>query len=229
MDTLDLATLILAAVAFVASHLGISSTALRPWLVGRLGRPRYLALYSIVSLACLAWLIWAYGNAPFLPLWPESEATRWLAVAVMPVALIFVAGALRRDNPTLMTARPGSLVLDRGGIFAITRHPLMWGIGLTAIIHILATGDLSSLILFGAVGGLALVGTVLQDARKRREDPALWSDLAAGTSNLPFSAILAGRAKLQPKRLAGAVVAGLAIYALLLASHEFLFGLSPLP
>jgi uncharacterized membrane protein len=229
MDTLDITSLIVAAVGFVACHLGISSTPLRPWLIQRLGRDRYRAFYSLLSILCLAWMVWSYGNAPFLPLWRESAATRWLALIVMPFAMILIIGALRRDNPTLLIYQPGRFLPDFGGIFAITRHPLMWGLGVTAILHILATGDLASLILFGAIGGLALAGTVLQDIRKRREDPVLWSDLAGNTSNVPFQAFLAGRAKLHPKRLWVPVLTGLAAYGVLLAAHEFLFGISPLP
>jgi uncharacterized membrane protein len=219
--------LVLAAAAFVGGHLGISSTPLRPRLIARLGEQRYRALYAALAILCLIWLIWAYRNTPFLPLWPEDETTRWLALIAMPVALILIVGALRPDNPTLMGGRSDRFVAD--GLFAITRHPLMWGIGLTAIVHILALGDLTSLIFFGAIGGLALVGTTLQDARKRREDPALWSSLAATTSNVPFLAIFSGRATLRLKRLWAPVLFGLISYGVLLAGHETLFGLSPFP
>jgi uncharacterized membrane protein len=227
MEAQDLAMLVLAAAAFVGGHLGISSTSLRGRLIARIGLDRYRALFSVLALACLAWLIWAYVNVPFFPLWPEGEATRWLTLALMPVALIFITGALRPDNPTLMNNRPDHFTPY--GLFTITRHPLMWGIGLTAIVHILALGDLASLVFFGAIGGLALVGTTLQDARKRKENPSLWSSLVASTSNVPFQAIIAGRATLQWKGLWAPILIGLATYGVLLAAHEFLFGLSPLP
>ncbi|PKU25301.1 NnrU family protein [Telmatospirillum siberiense] len=223
----DFLSLILAAAAFLGSHLGVSSTPLRPWLVARLGRQRYLGLYSLVSILCLVWMILAYGDAPFLPLWPESCPARCLAVIAMPASMILIVGALTPANPTLLIHRAGTF--DASGLFAITRHPLMWGIGLACAVHILATGDLASLILFGAVGGLALAGTACQDARKRREDPALWTALAASTSNIPFAALLRGRAGLRGKGLRWPVIGGLAAYALLLAAHGTLFGVSPLP
>lgn len=227
MDALDLILLVLAAVLFVGGHLGVSSTSLRPRLIARFGLQRYRALYSLGAAASLVFLIWAYRNAPFLPLWPESVATRWLALVVMPFALMFLVGALRPDNPTLMDNRLGDALPE--GLFAITRHPMMWGIGLTAIVHILALGDLTSVILFAAIGGLALGGTALQDARKRKEDPARWSRLAATTSNIPFQALLAGRVTVRWKRLLGPIVIGVVSYALLLGGHEFLFGLSLFP
>jgi uncharacterized membrane protein len=39
-----------AAVILLASHLGISSTPLRAWLVARLGERVYLVLYSLIAL-----------------------------------------------------------------------------------------------------------------------------------------------------------------------------------
>ncbi|MDR3438703.1 NnrU family protein [Telmatospirillum sp.] len=227
MDTPDLIPLILAAAAFVGSHLGVSSTRLRPWLIARLGRGAYLGLYSALSVACLVWLIFAYADTPFLPLWPETRAARWLTVGLMPVALILLVGGLRPDNPTLLIHRADSIVEPPHGILAVTRHPMMWGIGLTAILHLLAAGDLSSLIMFGSVSGLALGGTILQDARKRQEDPALWTRLAAQTSHLPFLAILQGRAHVTGRALAVPVIGGLVLYGLMLAAHQSLFGISP--
>lgn len=224
----DFLWLFLAAAAFLGSHLGVSSTPLRPWLVARLGRTRYLGLYSLVSIVCLIWLVLAYGSAPYAPLWPETTAGRILGLAVMPFAMILIVGALTPANPTLLIHKAGRF--DASGLIAITRHPLMWGIALSSAVHILATGDLSSVILFGALAVLALGGAACQDARKRREDPELWRRLEASSSYLPFAAIVKGRARPSGKGLLWPLVGGLAAYIVLaLALHRILFGVSPLP
>lgn len=224
----DFLWLILAALAFLGSHLGVSSTPLRHHLVARLGRERYLLLYSLVSIVCLVWLILAYGSAPYAPLWPESTAARVLGLIVMPFAMILIVGALTPANPTLLIHKSGSF--DPSGLFAITRHPLMWGIAIASAVHILAAGDLSSVILFGAMAVLALAGAAFQDARKRQEDPALWRTLEASTSYLPFAAILKGRARLSGRQLRWPVIGGIGAYiALALVLHRILFGVSPLP
>ena len=49
--------LLAAAALLLASHYGISSTPLRAWLVARIGERPYLALYSLVALGALVWLI----------------------------------------------------------------------------------------------------------------------------------------------------------------------------
>lgn len=225
MDTPDLVPLLLAAIAFVGSHIGVSSTPLRPLLIARLGRGVYLGLYSLVSILCLIWLVAAFAATPFLPLWPETHWARWIAVALMPLALILVAGGLSPANPTLLIHRAGGPTPR--GVFAITRHPMMWGIALTAILHLLASGDAASLILCGAMAVLALVGAAFQDRRKRTEDPAGWRVLAAETSFWPFQALAAGRTRLAPRALVLPVVAGLAAYLVMAAVHQNLFGVSP--
>ncbi|MBN33412.1 MAG: hypothetical protein CMM46_01300 [Rhodospirillaceae bacterium] len=38
-----------------------------------------------------------------------------------------------------------------GGIFSITRHPLLWGIALWALAHLIANGDVASLLFFASI------------------------------------------------------------------------------
>ncbi len=58
-----MAMLALATAVFLATHY-VSSTPLRSGLVALLGENGYLGLYTLVSLATLAWMIWAYVKAP---------------------------------------------------------------------------------------------------------------------------------------------------------------------
>jgi uncharacterized membrane protein len=57
----------------------------------------------------------------------------------------------------------------------------MWAIALWAAAHILARGDLASSIFFGGFLAVALLGTVLIDARKRAAFGADWRRFAAVT------------------------------------------------
>jgi uncharacterized membrane protein len=188
--------LALAAIVFVGSHIAISSTWLRADLVGRLGERAYLGLYSAVSLILLAWLIRAYGAAGTVRLWWTPPWLIVLPLVVMPFALLFVVCGLTQRNPTAA----GATGLGTGdsrpapGIFAVTRHPVLWGIGLWAIVHFLVNGDLASIILFGSLAFLALYGTHLIDAKKQRTWPAAdWQRFSAATSNLPFAALASSR------------------------------------
>jgi uncharacterized membrane protein len=66
--------LVVAALFFVGTHLGVSSSALRPALVGRLGERAYLALYSLLSLLAIVWLVSAWNSAPQVQLWTPGPA-----------------------------------------------------------------------------------------------------------------------------------------------------------
>ncbi|WP_142848867.1 NnrU family protein [Telmatospirillum sp. J64-1] len=224
MFTASLTELSLAALAFTGGHFLLSSTPLRGYLAGRLGEKGFLGVFSLLSLAALAWLILSYRQAPYVEFWMPAVWSRHLSLTFMPVALVLFAGSLRRDNPTATTGRTDGLDPNRLGIFAVTRHPMMWGTGLWAGLHLLANGDAASLILFGGILVLALGGTVAIDRKLRRRDPLAFARLAAVTSNLPFAAVLAGRNRLGREGMLWPVAIGLALYALLIWLHPLLFG-----
>jgi uncharacterized membrane protein len=81
------------------------------------------------------------------------------------------------------------------GIIRITRHPIMWGVMLWAIAHIMARGDVKSLVFFGGFLALAALGSVFMDRRKRSNPD--WPRFAAVTSRVPFVAIAQGRNRLD--------------------------------
>lgn len=218
-----------AALAFAGGHFLLSSAPLRSRLVGRLGDTRFQALYSLFAAATLIWLVASYIAAPFVEVLTPAAWSRHLSLALMPLALILVVAALRKDNPTSGTGDPGAVDFDRMGVFAVTRHPMMWGIALWAGLHLLANGDAASLIFFGAFLVLALGGTVAIDGKKRARRPDAWRALAARTSNVPFLALLQGRARFSRHRLALPTAIGLGVYLLALWLHPWLFGADPLP
>jgi uncharacterized membrane protein len=100
----------------------------------------------------------------------------------------------------------------------ITRHPIMWGIMLWAAAHILARGDLKSLVFFGGFLVLAAVGTLSMDSRKRRNPD--WPRFAAVTSHVPFVAIAQGRNRVVWREIGWLRPAiGLAAFLLVLVFH----------
>ena len=82
--------LVLAATFLLVSYVGLSSAGLRTRLAENLGRRVFLILYSVVSLA---WMIAAYGNAPFMEVWSQSPGTKWTLILLMSlVCILLVAG-----------------------------------------------------------------------------------------------------------------------------------------
>src|SRR5688572_31634979 len=93
-------SLVIATAAFLATHF-VSSTPLRARLVRALGEWPYRGAYSLVALATLAWMIWAYAAAPReAPLWTPLPLAPLIA---MPLAFILIACGYWR-NPTMVGA-----------------------------------------------------------------------------------------------------------------------------
>lgn len=222
--------LTIAALFLIGTHFGIASTPLRAELIGRVGERGYRTLYSLLALVALAWLIMAWRTAPLVPIWQAGPGLRHLVVMLMPLAFLLVVCAVTAPNPTVVGQKPDP---DAGapatGIVRVTRHPFMWGVGVWALLHLLANGDEASVVFFGTFAVLALGGTVLIDARRTRENAPGWGVFLQTTSNLPFAAILQHRQRLVPGEIGlWRVATALALYVLLLWLHPRLFGVSPL-
>ena len=211
-----------ASAAFLLTHF-VSSTPLRGALVKAMGEWPYRGLYSLVALLTLGWMIWAYGNAPRELLW---TGPRWLPAVVMPFAFVLIVCGYWR-NPTMVGADRLLKSDDPArGMIRITRHPIMWGVMLWAVAHVIARGDLKSLIFFGAFLLLAAVGTLSMDARKKSNPD--WPRFAAVTSHVPFVAIIQGRNRLAWSEIGWMRPAiGLLAFGGFFAGHQWLFGARP--
>lgn len=224
--------LIIACGLFLGIHFFVSGTALRGVIVGRIGEGPYQAVYSLVSIGALAWLIWAYGAAPVVPLWDRYAVLDWIALIVMlPAVVLFVAGLTTR-NPT--SVGQGKVLKDDNpavGIVKLTRHPFLWAVALWGLAHVLVNGDGASLVLFGGLALLALIGSRSIDAKRAKRDPEAWARFSAVTSWLPFAAIAQGRASLSLGEIGWwRLLLGLVLYALLVSGlHLLVFGVSALP
>lgn len=206
--------LIAATIAFLATHF-VTSTPLRPALVSAMGEWPYRGVYSLVAFITLGWMIWAYVGAPREFLW---SGFRPLPYVVMPLAFVLIACGYWR-NPTMVGADKLLKSDDPArGVIRITRHPIMWGVMLWAAAHMLARGELKSLVFFGAFVALAAVGTLAMDRRKRSNPD--WPRFAAVTSHIPFVAIAQGRNRLVWREIGWLRPAlGLAAFFAVLAFH----------
>ncbi len=213
-----------AAVVWVVTHLGISSTPLRRMLVGGIGERAYLGLYSLVAAAALAYLIWTYTSVPrFDYLWMPNPDLYWVAKITMPIAFILLLGGFMVRNPTnvgMSIDSPEQAVEMARGVTRITRHPLQWAVILWALGHIVANGDVVSVTFFGSFLVLSLAGSFLMDIKKAAAMGEGWTAYAQVTSNVPFAALLSGRTKLNLKELALPVVVGLLAHVLASYFHE---------
>jgi len=219
--------LVLATIVFIVTHF-VPSTPLRSGLVAALGEKAYLGLYSLVALAALGWMIWAFNKAPYERVWVGDEFKVW-ALVLMPFALISViAGGMTRNAGAVRQEGALATMGDPRGILRVTRHPIQWGIALWALLHLIARGDTASLVFFGGFALLSILGTLLIDARKNRTLGASWQRFASVTSNFPFVAILQGRNQFRFEEIGWKkVLIGLAVYFVFLLLHPVLFGVRP--
>lgn len=180
--------LALASITFVGTHFLLSHP-LRARLVAKLGERGFAGVYSLVALATFVWVIRAYpaasAEAP-LPLW---DAGRWGFVAatiLMWLGSVLFMGSLRRNPAFPRPGKPIERIDEPNGVYAITRHPMMWGFALWSATHAIVNPNQASLILCFAIAFLALVGAALQDAKKAQVLGGVWKDWQSKTSFIPY-------------------------------------------
>lgn len=210
---------------FFLSHSLPVRPPLRSRLMERLGPTGFTVLYSILSVAVLAWLIGAASRAPYVELWPRQPWQTYVPLLTMAPVCIIAAFAVGRANP--FSFGGGSRTFDPGrpGVTRWLRHPLLVALALWAASHAVPNGDLAHVLLFGLFTGFALLGMRLVERRKRRQ---MGAEAYARLDAL----VRAGPIVPPPVSWRGAAgrlfAAGLA-YAILLGLHPAIIGVSPLP
>jgi uncharacterized membrane protein len=200
----DTVTVALAAAAFVGTHFLLSHPLRRP-LVEALGDKGFLAVYASVAFITLGAIGWTYRRAPAtLVLWEVGDFLWAIATVAMLGASILLLGSLVR-NPALPGAGNAGTAAAQG-VFAITRHPMMWAFAIWGVCHILVYPVPKNIVVAVAIIILALVGAALQDRKKAMLDPQGWPAWQARTSYWPFAAMAQGRARIG--RLGGHALGG---------------------
>lgn len=230
----DFNDLLAATAVFVLAHLLLSSIPIRTVVIQRLGEAGFRAGYSILVTVAFIWMLLAFGAAPYYPLWVPPHWTAGLAFLVMlPATLLFVIG-LAGPSPTAVGGdqrlqaedpRPPAV-----GILSVTRHPFLCGVAGYAIAHLLANGDLATVILMVGLLVLSIGGMLHIDYRRSVSLGPLWGPVVMTTSRLPFAAVLEGRTRLD---LAGIglwrVVLALVVYVAFILLHGVIVGIPLVP
>src|SRR5882757_5197207 len=133
---MGLLAMILGLVLFLGVHTLTTQRDLRAAFVASMGEGSYKIGYSLASAAGLALIVWGFAN---------YRATGWIDVWSPPTAFKHITVALMLPAVILVVA---SYV--RGRIYTTLKHPMLVGIKLWAAAHLLANGDLGSIILFGS-------------------------------------------------------------------------------
>ncbi|SHG98079.1 NnrU family protein [Bradyrhizobium erythrophlei] len=151
---MGLLMMILGLVLFLGIHTLTTQRELRARVIGSWGEGGYKIGYALVSLAGLALIVWGFAHyraEGMIEIWTPPRALKHLTEALMLPAVILVVAAY-----------------IRGRIFTTLKHPMLAGVKLWAVAHLLANGDLGSIILFGSFLAWAVFDRI---SLKRRADP----------------------------------------------------------
>jgi uncharacterized membrane protein len=219
----------LALAVFIGLHVGLSATGLRGAAVRLTGEVAYRGIFSVASVAALAWLVISFGAARGDPSNTELFAPQaWahhVTHAVMLASFLLVVSGLLTPGPTT-AGFEGSLAKSEPatGILRITRHPFLWGVFLWSVAHLISNGDRASVMLFGGLGLMVLLGTRSIDRKSSLRDPDGWARFSAVTSNLPLAAIIQGRNRLVIGEVWWRLLVAVAVYATIGYFHRLIAG-----
>ena len=130
--------MVLGLILFLSIHLVPANVELKNGLIARFGGTGYKVLFSVVSLLGLALIILGFHKLQLHPgknpiLWDPPTWTRHLALALMLPAMIALVATYIPSH-----------------IHVMLKHPMLVAIKIWALAHLLANGDLASLVLFGS-------------------------------------------------------------------------------
>ncbi|MBI2748143.1 MAG: NnrU family protein [Burkholderiales bacterium] len=167
--------LIAGLVLFLGVHsVRIVADGWRTQTLARVGEGFYKGVYSVLSLAGFALLIYGFGVARENPimLWTPPMGMRHAASLLTLLAFILLAAAY----------------VPRNGIKARVHHPMVLGVKSWALAHLLANGSVAHVLLFGGF----LAWGVLDFISARRRDRAAGTQYPAGTASATAITVLVG-------------------------------------
>lgn len=161
----------------------------------KMGYGSYMGLYSLVSIISFALIVYGFGAARGAGVLYTPPT--WLAhinlLLTIPALILLIASQV----PT-------------GYIKKATKHPMLLAVKLWAIGHLLANGELNSVLLFGSFLAYAIFDRIMV---KRRGDNGPGSDVT-----------------LSPMMDVVSVIGGLGAWAAIaLWLHPILFGVNAIP
>ena len=167
--------LILGIVIFLGVHTLSTLREKRAGLIGKFGEKGYKGLYSIGSLIGLVLIVYGYGAyraGGYIPVW---DSPHWMNILVIPLMWVAFVALAAAYSPN-------------GKIKSTLKHPMLVGVKTWALAHLLANGDLGSMILFGSFLGWAVYDRI--SVKKRGNmgpapapfGKADWIAIGAGTA-----------------------------------------------
>lgn len=189
--------LVLGLVLFLGIHsVRIVAPDFRDAQIAARGEGAWKGIYSVISALGLVLIVWGYGQARQDPVifWTSPAWMSHLVALLMLFSFIFLAASQ----------------IPAGRIKAALKHPMLVGVKIWALAHLLVNGDLASAVLFGGFLAWAVVDRISEKKR-----------LAAGKTRNPVAGPVS--------RDILAVAVGVVAYVLfVLYLHQWLIGVPPI-
>ncbi|WP_353201672.1 NnrU family protein [Polynucleobacter sp.] len=190
-----MALFLIGLVIFLGSHsTRIFAESWRNNMIDRIGEVKWKGLYTIISLIGFIIMVIGYGQArqSTVVLWQPNSFLIYIALVLNLIAFIFLAGSSPSNNAIRLKLK----------------HPMILGVKVWALAHLLSNGTLVNLILFGAF----LIWAVL-DFRSARKRPV----------HTPEKAIVSTKATVIT------IASGIILWIIFIFGlHQYLIGVSPL-
>jgi uncharacterized membrane protein len=178
---------VLGLVLFLGIHLIPVLSGTRSHLFESFGEKRYKGMFSIFSALGLALIVIGYSRSPTGPrLFDPLPGAIAIAPLAMVISFVLLAAANMRTH-----------------LRHAVRHPMLLGVGIWALVHLLANGHAKATLLFGAFLAYTVIDIISASARHAVK---------------PFKPNL--------KQDAIAVVAGIFLAILVMIFHRQLFGVT---
>ena len=177
-----MALLIVGLAVFIGIHVVTTQRGFRASLIARLGEGPYKVLYALVALIGFALIVVGFGRyraAGYIDVWTPPVWTRHLALTLMWFSFVTLAAAYS----------------PRGKIAGWMRHPMLVAVKIWALAHLLANGDLGSILLFGSILAYAVFDRIAVKKRGDMGAPRIASfnqgdAIAIGVGTLAYVAML---------------------------------------
>jgi uncharacterized membrane protein len=172
---MGLAIMIIGLAVFLGSHTLVALRPQRAAVIARTGEGAYKGLFSLVSLVGI--LLIGYGFAlyragDYIDIWMPPRWTRHVTELLVWPAMIAIVAAY-----------------VPGEIKRVLKHPMLVGVKLWAVAHLLSNGDLGSIILFGSILAWAVYDRI---SLKRRPDAPAPAVATGGGYRNDFIVVVAG-------------------------------------
>ncbi|RIJ22359.1 NnrU family protein [Henriciella barbarensis] len=156
----------------------------------RIGAGPFKGLYTLVAIAGLVLIVWGYGAMrPAAIIWQPPVWTVHLNILIQLIAM-----------PILIAAN-----LPPGYIKKTLKHPMLVAVKVWAIGHLLANGELNSILLFGSFLAYAVFDRIMV---KKRGETGLPAEVRVSVMSDVIAVLI------------GLIIWGAMIFGL----HEILFG-----